>query len=166
MVSKIRNIPRNNFFLYRKIRELLEHRAMWLYLTLNEAEKKGLDYDFAKPGVFHCGCIQGLQYLGGDKKKSLKTLKKNLFSRIAQKIFEMKVLESTDDKLSIDFHYCPLVKAWQKLGCSDEQIEKLCDVAMEGDRGIASCFDGEMNLGKVISKGDSFCEVRFSKNLK
>ncbi|MBU3915691.1 L-2-amino-thiazoline-4-carboxylic acid hydrolase, partial [bacterium] len=84
----------------------------------------------------------------------------------AQKIFEMEIIESTADKLSIDFHYCPLVKAWQDLGCSDEQIEKLCDIAMEGDRGIASCFDGEMNLGKVISKGDSFCQVRFSKNPK
>lgn len=26
----------------------------------------------------------------------------------------MDVVESTDDTLYLDFHYCPLVKAWQK----------------------------------------------------
>ena len=29
-------------------------------------------------------------------------------------------MENTDDTLYLDFHYCPLVKAWQKAGCSDE----------------------------------------------
>ena len=29
-------------------------------------------------------------------------------------MFEMDVVESTDDTLYLDFHYCPLVKAWQK----------------------------------------------------
>ncbi len=162
-MSIITNTPKSNFFLYKKIRGLLEHRAMWLYLTLNEAEKKGLDYDFAKPGIFQCGRVQGMEYLAGDEKKSYKTLKRNLFSNVAQKIFEMDILECSDDVFSINFHYCPLVSAWQKLGCSDGQIAKLCDIAMEGDRGIASCFDGEMNLGKAIAKGDPVCEVRFTK---
>ena len=29
-------------------------------------------------------------------------------------MFEMDVVESTDDTFYLDFHYCPLVKAWQK----------------------------------------------------
>ena len=60
----------------------------------------------------------------------LKGLRKVLFSKPAQLVFEMKIVESTDDKLSIDFHYCPLVKAWQNAGCTDEEIAKLCDIAI------------------------------------
>ena len=35
------------------------------------------------------------------------------------------------DTLYLDFHYCPLVKAWQKAGCTDEEIARLCDIAMQ-----------------------------------
>ena len=41
-----------------------------------------------------------------------------------------------DGKLSVDFHYCPLVAAWKKLGATDEECAVLCDIAMDGDRGI------------------------------
>lgn len=64
----------------------------------------------------------------------------------------------------MDFHYCPLVEAWQKLGCSDEEIEVLCDIAMNGDRGIASVFDDfKFSLGKTIAQGHNCCEIRFNK---
>ena len=75
----------------------------------------------------------------------------------------MKILKSTDNELSIDFGYCPLVAAWQKLGCTDEEIERLCDIAMEGDRGIAESFGGKMELGGTIAKGDKKCQIRFIK---
>lgn len=62
-------------------------------------------------------------------------------------VFEMKILACPDDQLGIDFHYRPLVAAWQAQGVSDGQIEKLCDIAMQGDRGIVSAFVCELNLG-------------------
>lgn len=34
----------------------------------------------------------------------------------------MKILASTDDHLDIDFHYCPLVAAWQSHGATDEKV--------------------------------------------
>ena len=37
------------------------------------------------------------------------------------KFNEMDVLENTDETLYLDFHYCPLVKAWQKAGCSRDR---------------------------------------------
>ena len=93
----------------------------------------------------------------------MKGLKKKLFTIPAQLVFEMKILESTDHKLSIDFGYCPLVAAWQKLGCNDEEMVRLCDIAMEGDRGIAESFGGKMELGGTIAGGDKKCEIRFTK---
>ncbi|MEG1520639.1 MAG: L-2-amino-thiazoline-4-carboxylic acid hydrolase [Clostridia bacterium] len=151
--------------LVRKVREQLEHRAMWLALLCDEAEKKGLDpKEFGREAIFSCGQFQGKGLNGGTK--SFKMLKKNLFTKPAQWMFEMKVKEVDDDKMSIDFHYCPLVKAWQKMGYSDERIAMLCDTAMCGDRGIASMFDGKLNLNKVIAKGDDICEIRFVKENK
>jgi hypothetical protein len=93
--------------------------------------------------------------------KSLKGLKKALFSKPAQLVFEMKILRCTDDNLDIDFHYCPLVKAWQKQGCSDEEICMMCDHAMCGDRGIAESFGCQLELPKTIAKGDGVCQIRF-----
>lgn len=172
----IKNEAKIKLGLIRKVREQLEHRAMWLALLCIEAEKKGLKMeDFARDAVFNCGCIQGAN-LNRTKKEiktgcvvnladaSFKTLKKNLFSVAAQWMFEMKIRECTDDKLSIDFHYCPLVKAWQKMGLDDAMIAKLCDTAMCGDRGIAHEFGGVLNLEKVIAKGDDYCKIRFTKN--
>lgn len=81
-----------------------------------------------------------------------------------QKVFEMEIVENTKDKLYIDFHYCPLVSAWQKLGVEVEDIPLLCDIAMDGDRGICSKMDGyEFNLGKVIAQGDGICEIRIDR---
>lgn len=149
--------------LIRSIRELLEHRALWMYLLCDEAKKKGLPpEEYAPEAIKRCGIYQGAELRkkaeGGD---SLKGLKKTLFSKFAQWVFEMDIKRCTDDNLDIDFHYCPLVKAWQKQGCSDEEIELLCDHAMCGDRGIAESFGCTLQLHKTIAKGDEICEIRF-----
>ena len=139
-MSKIVNEARIKNKLIVKIRELLEHRAFWLYLLVDEAEKRGT--------------------------KSLKGLRKTLFTRAARWVFEMDLVENTDDTLYLDFHYCPLVKAWQKAGCSDEEIARLCDIAMCGDHGIGSCFDARLELPKAIAKGDDVCALRYIKSNK
>lgn len=162
-MSKIKNEPKIKNKLIVAIREQLEHRALWMYLLCDEAKKKGLDSsEYAPEAIRRCGLYQGgllRQKAGGGE--SLKGLKKTLFSKVAQWVFEMDIKECNDDKLSIDFHYCPLVKAWQKQGCTDEEIATLCDQAMCGDRGIAESFGCELNLPATIAKGDDICQIRF-----
>ena len=163
-MGKITNVPKRDNFILSAIRGLLEHRASWLYLLLKEAEKKGIKWeDIGYPAVKACGNIHGLELIDLAGTNSLKGLKKKLFSIPAQIVFDMKILESTDTKLSIDFRYCPLVSAWQKLDCTDSEIERLCDIAMEGDRGIAESFGGKMEIGETIAKGDKKCQIRFKK---
>ena len=136
-MSKVKNEPKYKNGLLQAIRAQLEHRAFWLYLLCDEAAKRGLDpRDFGSAAVRRCGLSQGADLVKKGNTDSLKGLKKTLFTKPAQLVFEMDVLESTDDTLNIDFHYCPLVKAWQKAGCSDEEIAMLCDIAMCGDNGI------------------------------
>ena len=81
-MSKIVNEAkiRNPFVV--KIRELLEHRAFWLYLLTDEAEKRGLDpTDFASAAISRCGISQGTDLVKQGGTKSLKGLKKTLFTK-------------------------------------------------------------------------------------
>ena len=94
----------------------------------------------------------------------LKEFMKVFADETGQKVFEMEIVENTKDKLSIDFHYCPLVAAWQKLGVEEDKIPLLCDVAMDGDRGIISRFDRyRFNLEGTIANGDPVCRIRIDK---
>lgn len=162
-IMSITNEPKLKNKLLQAIREQLEHRALWMYLLCDEAKKKGLaPEEYAPAAIKRCGLYQGAglrKKAGGSE--SLKGLKKTLFTKPAQWVFEMKIQRCTDDNLDIDFHYCPLVKAWQKQGCSDEEIQMLCDHAMCGDRGIAESFGCQLELPKTIAKGDGVCEIRF-----
>ena len=74
-------------------------------------------------------------------------------------VFEMDVKDVQDDRFELEFHYCPLVKAWQKQGCTDEEISNLCDWAMCGDRGIGEAYGCELDLPKTIARGDDVCHL-------
>ena len=147
------------------IREQLEHRALWMYFLCDEARKKGLEpTEYAPAAIRRCGLYQGARFREkGGLVQSLRGLKKALFGKFAQWVFEMDIVQCDDDHLSIDFHYCPLVKAWQKQNCSDEEIRLLCDHAMCGDRGIAESFGCHLNLPKTIARGDDICQIRFER---
>lgn len=163
-MSKVKNDAKIKNPLIVAVREQLEHRALWLYLLCDEAGKRGLDWwDFGSAAIKHCGHTHGANLVEKGKTDSLIGLRKTLFTKPAQMVFEMKILESTDDKLSIDFHYCPLVKAWQKAGCTDEEIATLCDIAMCGDHGIGEKYGAVLDLPKCIAKGDDICSLRYHK---
>jgi len=165
-MSAITNEARIKNPLIKAIREQLEHRALWMYLLCDEVRKKGLmPEEYAPQAIRRCGLYQGKNLVEKGGTTSLLGLKKTLFSKPAQWVFEMKIKKSTPDALHRDFHYCPLVKAWQKQGCSDEEIEAMCDFAMCGDAGIAESFGGELSLDKTIARGDSLCEIRFDKKV-
>lgn len=167
-MSKVKNEPKIKNPIIVAVREQLEHRATWLWLLCDEARKRGLDpKDFGSDAVKRCGLFQGAGLVEKGGTDSLKGLKKTLFTKPAQWVFEMDVINTTDDVLELKFHYCPLVKAWQKCGCSDEDIAMLCDIAMCGDRGIGEMYDSVLDLPKTIANGDDVCHLRYhKKNVK
>jgi hypothetical protein len=75
----------------------------------------------------------------------------------------MDPISGDKDNLKVDFHYCPLVNAWQKLGFNDETCGLLCDMAMEGDRGIAEVMGLTLDLQETIAQGCSNCKLHFYK---
>ena len=48
----------------------------------------------------------------------------------------------------------------------DEDIARLCDIAMCGDHGIGEEYGAVLDLPKCIAKGDDICALRYHKNNK
>ena len=172
----IKNTAKKNGFLVRNLRNFFEHRALWLYFLCDEARKKGIKPEtFAPAAIRRCGIYHGMRALTGKDMAfgpdaaantagdSCRVMRKKLFPSAGKGIFEMKILKTDDDNFDVDFHYCPLVHAWQKQGCSDEEIDKLCDWSMEGDRSIAQAYGCKLDLLKTIAKGDGVCQIRIKR---
>jgi hypothetical protein len=150
----------------QEVRKAIEHRATWMYLLLKEARQRGLEWDdFARPAIWNTGC------LGGQKRRAKMTDPDNLeeFASVfagetSRAVFEMEVVAQDAERYHLDFHYCPLVSAWEKLGASAEEIRQLCDIAMDGDRGTADQFPAfAFSLGSTIADGEAVCQIRFDR---
>lgn len=144
-----------------ELRSAIEHRATWFALMIDEAKKRGLDTSFARDAVYRCGAFHGESKL--PRTEDLSVFTDAFLTENIKKVFEMET-EVTEEQLTVTFHYCPLVAAWQKLGVSEEDIAEYCDMAMDGDRGIISAYDKfEYRLGDTIAKGCTSCQLFVTK---
>lgn len=143
----------------RNIRGAIEHRATWFYFLLDEARKKGLDWDdFARKAIRRTGLFHGERRF--KKTGDLKEFAGQFASDLGKQLFEMEVREASADRFVVEFNYCPLVSAWTKLTDDEKEIAQLCDIAMDGDRGIVSTFPGfNLDLEKTIASGDDVCRL-------
>ena len=139
-------------------RSAIEHRATWMGLSYEAAREAGADAE----GILRSAVSKTGQLHGASIKKTLAgpvRLDKFADAFLTQAgigTFEMEFKQKTGDTLEIHFHYCPLVSGWLKAGIPLEDIPKLCDIAMDGDRNIASAADVDFSLGKTIAAG---CEA-------
>lgn len=147
-------------------RGAVEHRATWMALLYAEAKKMGLDAEkMCREAISKCGHIHGetLYKPKCQDPESAADFGKVFFSGQGAKNMEIDVLEADHDELVAEFHQCPLVQAWEKLGYSGEELELLCDMAMDGDRGIADQMGLDLDIEKTIAAGDGVCRLHFRK---
>ena len=149
-------------------RAQIEHRATWMGLIYDEMVKAGID---AEPIVRRAIMRTGLMH--GERFKAMCADPENCVdfkgaflgdeSSLGPQTFHMDNIKADKDNVTVDFHYCALVSAWQKLGFDEERIALLCDMAMDGDRGIAKAMGMELDLGDTIAKGCASCKLHFKK---
>lgn len=143
------------------LKQAIEHRATWFALLIEEAEKRGLDAEFARDAICRCGVFHGMNKY--PRTSDLSVFEGTFVNPLLKEVFQMEP-ERTDTSLKVSFHYCPLVEAWKKLGVPQEKMVLLCDIAMDGDRGVASTYeDLKFTLGKTIAQGNPTCEILFEK---
>ena len=146
-------------------RDQIEHRALWMGLIFEEMRKAGLDAEkITRAAIRKCGIFHGNIFKENCKdKENLVEFRKVFPPDIAVGTFYMNPITADRDSLKLDFNYCALVSAWQKLGFDDETCALLCDIAMEGDRGIAEAMGYKLVLTDTIAKGCSSCKLEFVK---
>jgi hypothetical protein len=152
--------------LVNKLRGAIIHRAMWMGLILKEVQERGHDWEeIGHAAIFKTGCMHG----EGIKDRmgipgNLVSFGNTFFTEDIKKVFEITVKQIDEDELRLEYGHCPLVTAWQQLGFEGEMLEKLCDIAMSGDRGISNRFESfEFKLGRTIAQGHKVCEVCFTR---
>lgn len=147
------------------LRAAIEHRATWMGLMYVEAKAMGYDAEtftraaIKKTGLIHGEMIKNQMTDLGD----IEYFKSLFLHEGVLKYFEMDVKDLDRDNLVVEFNYCPLINAWKKLGIDDETCELLCDMAMDGDRGIAEAMGYKFDLTDTIAKGCSTCKLHFHK---
>ena len=159
--TMIKNTPSKTNDRTELLRSAIEHRATWMGLLIDEAKKKGLDTSFAHEAVLRCGMFHAEQV---PPHRRPQEFARAFATEDVVNAFEMEILNSDDKHLHIDFHYCPLVSAWLKVGLPVEDIPELCEIAMDGDRGIIKTYDKfTFELGDTIAKGNDVCQIRIDK---
>lgn len=164
-MSKIQNKANSVDEVIAVNRAAIEHRATWMGLIYDEMVKAGVDAQpIIRRAIKRCGRIHGENI----KKKcanpeNCDDFRKEFLTDLVLKTFDMRPVEADNDSLSVDFHYCALISAWQKLGFDDKTCDLLCDMAMDGDRGIAEVMGLTLSLDETIAKGCNACKLRFNK---
>ena len=148
-------------------RSATEHRATWTgltYVKACEAGKAEFAEKIIREAVAATGVMQGNEIKEAcPNPDDLSVFGDTFLPPDAVKTFELEYVTKNADKLEMHFHYCPLLKAWQKLGFDETACEKLCDIAMDGDRNIAKAMGYDFELGDTIANGCPTCHITYSK---
>lgn len=147
-----------------ELRAAIGHRATWMYLLMDEARKRGLDWDdFARAAILKCGRFHGTVKFSPTE--DLQQFGNEFANETVKKIFDMNVVELNEERFVVEFNYCPLIAGWVTQTEDEEDIKTLCDIAMDGDRGIIEKFPAfEFDLQSTIAKGDQVCRIVISRN--
>lgn len=150
-----------------QMRYLIEQRAEWMYELCKEMEAQGMSYEeIARAAISRFGCRRG-QCMVEDlenKGHSLIELANYFKASPNSTVFEKEYVEVSEDRLEIDFHYCPLLACWQKLTDDEGELSKLCDIAMDGDRGMFGAVpDSEFILESTLAEGAPVCKMIIQK---
>ena len=77
-------------------------------------------------------------------------------------VFESEI-EKHDDHCEQRMYYCPLLEEWKQMGCSPEEQDLFCDIAMELDRSRAASHGIPCEIRERLGKGDAFCRLILGK---
>ena len=162
------NVPTKTDEVTLTLRGLCHKRAICMWRILENAKKEGID-DVA-------WIWRSLQEYGYDTAHiiesrmkdptDLKEFSEHFGVGLDRDIYEMETVCSTDERFELHFHYCPFVEKWRMLGVPEEELPRLCDLAMQGDDGVGEVFEKHgihFELGRTIADGNPTCDLCFTK---
>lgn len=146
-----------------KVRAAIKDRALYLAL-LYRSFSKSMPSDqaekSAREAIFEFGQVKGKR--DGEAMTPEKWVD-NHVAKGSAAVFQSRIFKGEEYCVQ-EMTFCPLMEAWRALGCSPEEMNLLCDIAMEVDRGRAAYHGLSVEMPQRIGKGDSSCRLVFRKN--
>jgi hypothetical protein len=144
-------------------RAQIEHRAVWMGLIYDEMRKADIDAEpIIRRAISRNGVLDGENFKkAAGKTGDCKAFEKVFVNDLGVNTFRWKNIYADEENLKVEFHYCPLVAAWRKLGFDEKTCALLCDMAMDGDRNIAAQMGLKLDLEDTIARGGPCCKMHF-----
>ena len=140
-------------------RAAIEDRAKWFCL-LGKNTPEGFD-EIAYKAITEFGVEKG-KALG--ECRDATDFAKGILTGHAREAFAMEAVKLEEGESIIKFHKCPLVDSWRKMGCTDEEVAHLCDLASYGDFGMVSVFPHlDLKFNQLIARKQECCEMVITK---
>lgn len=144
--------------LITKFRAAIKDRAVWFALLYREFLKE-LPPETVEKAARRAIHAYGILKASRDTEPlSAKSLLDNFVESGGAKIFDASIKKIESGVLN-SVHNCALVDGWKEMGCSQDEIELFCDIAMDGDRGRAEGHGLTLELKETLAKKDDFCWI-------
>jgi hypothetical protein len=141
-----------------KVRAAIKDRATWLallYRAFKEAFPEKEVERRARKAIFEFGRMKAQK---DPKEFSPAVWVEKHVAKGSSLVFDSDV-EINDRGAVQRMKFCALVEAWKEMGCTPQEIDLFCDIAMEGDRGRADAHGVRMELEERIARGDQYCKL-------
>jgi len=164
-MSKVSNVAHVTDNVVCNVRRgAIEQRGRWAAAFYLEAKKQGIDLEPIMRAAIHRIGVES-----GEKEKAAFEGELNagtyadyfVNKKSVPETFEKKLVSASDEEAVVTLNYCALLKAWQNMGMSDEELALMCDIAMEGDRGIAEGLGLDFDLEGSLADGCKCCTLRY-----
>ena len=141
-----------------RVRAAIKDRALYLallYRSFSSALPAGKAEQLAREAIFEYGRIRGA---ADSTRMTPESWIDHHVAKGSSAIFQSRISKTENYSIQ-EMTSCPLMEAWQELGCSAEEMNLLCDIAMEVDRGRAEYHGLSVEIPKRIGKGDACCQL-------
>lgn len=156
----IKNIPLVNDKLSQEVRFENQRRGMIYYQMVKHAAKAGLEKEaYARAAINRIGRDNSRDFQG--KYAALPDFVYDFMNAGLISQFRPELKEMTDEYARVDFHYCPMLGGLCNMTDDMQELDLLCDCAMETDRGLTSQIGLDFELGGTIARGNETCELCF-----
>jgi hypothetical protein len=142
-----------------KVRAAIKDRAVWfalLYRSFRAAMPAADVERLARKAIFEFGRMKAAS---DPRDFSAAAWVEKHVSKGSALVFDSDV-EINEEGALQRMKFCALVEAWKEMGCSPEEIDLFCDIAMEGDRGRAEAHGVRMELEERIARGNPYCQLK------
>lgn len=145
-------------------RAAIEQRGRWAAGFYKEAQAEGINLEpIMRRAIRKIGIASGENERKNFENQPVKAgeYAHYFVERGVPETFEKEIVECEEDEAVVTLNYCALLKAWQKMGLSDEELDMMCSIAMEGDRGVAEGLGLDFELEGTLAQGCPCCTLRY-----